>query len=237
MTELQCSMVSKEITTVFWIIEMWVHCSTCVYMCMISIVYFTGYIFCYYSHCSNLCCWSFGEATKLWLWIKCGKPVFCLLSYGMYWSVCVSYWLFLWGQECTSGQERKIPLWHALMVWSQLSQCHLFLVCLLKMTLISTCICGTVSLQASSENWKFIFKKWKASFEENWVYMYLSSEKFYVYSGALFRCSRASFEKFSSGVLILLLAWCAWQKLACVGPKHYSYDLTLIPSGITPPSR
>jgi len=84
MTDLQCSMVSKELTTVFWIVEMWVHSSTCVYMCMISIVYFTGYIFSYYSHCSNLCCWSFGEATKLWLWIKC-----VLLAFIWYVLVCI----------------------------------------------------------------------------------------------------------------------------------------------------
>lgn len=56
-----------------------------------------------------------------------------LLVFIWYVFVCMCVLLFLLGQECTSGQERKIPLWFEL---SQLSQCHLFLVCLLKMTLI-----------------------------------------------------------------------------------------------------
>lgn len=102
----------------------------------------------YYSHCSNLCCWSFGEAMNLWLWIKCGKPVFCLFSYGMYLYVCVSY-CFCWVKSARVDKkgrylcgthwwfEKRVQIIASpLMVWSQLSQCHLFLVCLLKMTLI-----------------------------------------------------------------------------------------------------
>lgn len=107
------------------------------HMCMISIVYFTGYIFFLLQSLFKsmlLKFWRSYEAmfvNKMWQ-----TSVLLVFIWYVLVCTCMCVLLFLLGQECTSRQERKIPLWHALMVWSQLSQCHLFLVCLLKMTLI-----------------------------------------------------------------------------------------------------
>lgn len=93
------------------------------HMCMISIVYFTGYIFFLLQSLFKSMLLKFWRSYEAMIVNKMWKTsVLLVFIWYVLVCTCMCVLLFLLGQECTSGQERKIPLWHALMVWIKSTQ-------------------------------------------------------------------------------------------------------------------